>query len=151
MVWQFSQYLSPSSCSAYSAPGGWTSLTASSPEFGTGQTGTHRNHIRTPQSNRGRSTTGASIWMRPSPVLTPRFGAVRPLGKYRAAHEGSIILHEAAAKALKAAGISGKLPHVAALQADYAKLHTTLSRGTLTAFCGRTESRNGIRKWNGDK
>lgn len=72
-------------CSAYSAPGGWTSLTASSPEFGTGQTGTHRNHIRTPQSNRGRSTTGASIWMRPSPVLTPRFGAVRPLGKYRAA------------------------------------------------------------------
>ena len=28
---------------------------------------------------------GASIWMRPSPVLTPRFGAVRPLGKYRAA------------------------------------------------------------------
>ena len=60
--------------------------------------------------------------MRPSPVLTPRFGAVRPLGKYRAAHEGSIILHEAAAKALKAAGISGKLPNVAALQADYTKL-----------------------------
>ena len=43
-------------------------------------------------------------------------------GQYRAAHEGSIILYEAAAKALKAAGISGKLPSVAALQADYAKL-----------------------------
>ncbi|HFL3599763.1 TPA: relaxase/mobilization nuclease domain-containing protein [Clostridioides difficile] len=43
-------------------------------------------------------------------------------GQYRAAHEGSIILHEAAIKALKAAGISGKLPNVAALQADYAKL-----------------------------
>ena len=42
--------------------------------------------------------------------------------QYRAAHEGSIILYEAAAKALKAAGISGKLPSVAALQADYAKL-----------------------------
>ena len=42
--------------------------------------------------------------------------------QYRAAHEGSIILHEAAAKALKTAGISGKLPNVTALQTDYAKL-----------------------------
>ena len=42
--------------------------------------------------------------------------------QYRAAHEGSIILHEAAAKTLKAAGISGKLPSVAALQAEYEKL-----------------------------
>lgn len=42
--------------------------------------------------------------------------------KYRAAHVSSIILHEAAAKALKAAGISGKLPNVAALQAEYEKL-----------------------------
>ncbi|WP_196028913.1 relaxase/mobilization nuclease domain-containing protein [Longicatena caecimuris] len=42
--------------------------------------------------------------------------------QYRAAHEGNIILHEAAAKALKAAGISGKLPNVAALQAEYEKL-----------------------------
>ena len=31
-------------------------------------------------------------------------------------------MHEAAAKALKAAGISGKLPNVAALQAEYEKL-----------------------------
>ena len=42
--------------------------------------------------------------------------------QYRAAHEGNIIMHEAAAKALKAAGISGKLPNVAALQAEYEKL-----------------------------
>ena len=42
--------------------------------------------------------------------------------QYRTAHESSIILHEATAKALKAAGISGKLPNVAALQAEYAKL-----------------------------
>ena len=38
-------------------------------------------------------------------------------GKYRAAHESDIILHEAAAKAIKAAGIT-KLPSVAALQAE---------------------------------
>ncbi|MFQ4307511.1 endonuclease [Clostridioides difficile] len=42
--------------------------------------------------------------------------------QYRAAHERSIILHEAAAKTLKAAGISGKLPNAAALQSEYAKL-----------------------------
>ncbi len=39
--------------------------------------------------------------------------------KYRAEHERGIILHEAAAKALKAAQISGKLPSVPALQAEY--------------------------------
>ena len=42
--------------------------------------------------------------------------------QYRAAHERSIILHEAAAKILKAAQIGGKLPNVAALQAEYTKL-----------------------------
>ena len=41
--------------------------------------------------------------------------------KYRAEHESALILHEAAAKALKATGIT-KLPDVAALQAEYAKL-----------------------------
>ena len=40
---------------------------------------------------------------------------------YRAAHEREIILHEAAAKALKAAGVS-KLPNLTALQAEYEKL-----------------------------
>ena len=40
---------------------------------------------------------------------------------YRAAHERGIILHEAAAKALKAAGVS-KLPNLAALQTEYEKL-----------------------------
>ena len=42
-------------------------------------------------------------------------------GSYRAAHERDIILHEAAVKAIKGAGIS-KLPDIAALQAEYAKL-----------------------------
>ena len=41
--------------------------------------------------------------------------------QYRAAYERDIILHEAAAKALKAVGVS-KLPNVAALQAEYGKL-----------------------------
>ena len=41
--------------------------------------------------------------------------------RYRAAHEGTVILHEAAAKSLKAAGIS-KLPNLAALQTEYEKL-----------------------------
>ncbi|MFR6059041.1 MAG: relaxase/mobilization nuclease domain-containing protein [Oscillospiraceae bacterium] len=43
--------------------------------------------------------------------------------KYRAGQERTIILHEAAAKSLKAAGIV-KLPNLAALQAEYEKLQT---------------------------
>ena len=41
--------------------------------------------------------------------------------KYRAGHERDIILHEAAAKALKAAGIT-KLPNLAAMQKEYEAL-----------------------------
>lgn len=41
--------------------------------------------------------------------------------RYRAGHERDIILHEAAAKALKAAGIS-KLPNPATLQKEYEAL-----------------------------
>ena len=41
---------------------------------------------------------------------------------YRAKQESSLILHEAAAKALKAALIGGKLPSVPALPAEYEKL-----------------------------
>jgi len=42
---------------------------------------------------------------------------------YRREHESAIILHEAAAKALKAhAGDGGKLPNLAALQAEYSRL-----------------------------
>ena len=41
--------------------------------------------------------------------------------KYKAEHERAVILHEAAAKALKAAGVS-KLPNIDALQAEYEKL-----------------------------
>ena len=40
---------------------------------------------------------------------------------YRAAHERGIILHETAAKTLKAAGVT-KLPDITALQAEYEKL-----------------------------
>ena len=61
--------------------------------------------------------------------------------QYRAAHERSIILHEAAAKALKAAGISGKLPNVAALQAEYAKLQE--QREALYADYGKLKKQVG--------
>ncbi|RHT28187.1 endonuclease, partial [Ruminococcus sp. AM32-17LB] len=40
---------------------------------------------------------------------------------YRAKQESSLILHEAAAKALKAAGVT-KLPNLAAMQEEYGKL-----------------------------
>ena len=40
----------------------------------------------------------------------------------RAAHESDLILYEAAAKALRAANVGGKLPSVAALHSEYAKL-----------------------------
>lgn len=50
------------------------------------------------------------------------YRAAKNKEKYRAANESALILHEAAAKALKAAGIGGKLPNVAALQKDYARL-----------------------------
>ena len=43
--------------------------------------------------------------------------------KYRAGQEQAIILHEAAARSLKAAGIA-KLPNLAALQAEYEALQT---------------------------
>lgn len=46
---------------------------------------------------------------------------VRNKDSYQAAHEREIILHEAAAKALKAAGVSN-LPNLAALQSEYEKL-----------------------------
>ena len=54
--------------------------------------------------------------------------------RYRAAHEGTVILHEAAAKALKAAGIS-KLPNLAALQTEYEKLQE--QKETLRADYGK--------------
>ena len=43
--------------------------------------------------------------------------------QFRAAHESDLILYEAATKALRAANVGGKLPSVAALQAEYAKLN----------------------------
>ncbi len=46
----------------------------------------------------------------------------RDKGKYKEAHEGDIILFEAAAKALRATQPGGRLPNVVVLQAEYAKL-----------------------------
>ena len=54
---------------------------------------------------------------------------------YRAVHESSIILFEAAAKAAKPALVGGKLPNVAALQAEYVKLQE--QKETLYANYGR--------------
>ncbi len=54
---------------------------------------------------------------------------------YRAAHENGIILFEAAAKAVKPALIGGKLPNVAALQAEYAALQE--QKETLYANYGK--------------
>lgn len=74
----------------------------------------------------------------------PAYGAYRKAKnkeQYRAAHERSIILHEAAAKALKAAGISGKLPNVAALQAEYTKLQE--QREALYADYGKLKKQVG--------
>ena len=42
--------------------------------------------------------------------------------QFRTAHESDLIFYEAAAKALRAANVGGKLSSVAALQAEYAKL-----------------------------
>lgn len=42
--------------------------------------------------------------------------------KFLRGHESEIILFEAAARALKASGVSGKLPELAALKADYKRL-----------------------------
>ena len=56
--------------------------------------------------------------------IKPAYDAYRKArnkDSYRAAHEREIILHEAAAKALKAAGVS-KLPNLTALQSEYEKL-----------------------------
>ncbi len=50
------------------------------------------------------------------------YRAAKDKAAYRAAHESSLILFEAAAKAVKPALVGGKLPNVAALQAEYAAL-----------------------------
>ena len=50
------------------------------------------------------------------------YRAAKDKAAYRAAHESSLILFEAAAKAVKPALIGGKLPNAAALQAEYAAL-----------------------------
>ena len=42
--------------------------------------------------------------------------------QFRTAHESDLILNETAAKALRSAPIGGKIPSVAGLQTEYAKL-----------------------------
>ena len=46
----------------------------------------------------------------------------RPGETYRNQNASALILHEAAAKALKAVGVTGKLPDVATLQTEYARI-----------------------------
>jgi len=55
--------------------------------------------------------------------------------RYRQQHESALILHEAAAKSLKAARIGGKLPNVATLQAEYDRL--TKEKETLYTEYGK--------------
>jgi len=62
--------------------------------------------------------------------------AAKDKGAYRREHEGAVILHEAAAKALrKRTGDGGKIPNLAALQAEYAKL--TEKKNALRAEYGK--------------
>lgn len=62
--------------------------------------------------------------------------AAKDKSAYRREHESALILHEAAAKALRAyAGDGGKLPNLAKLQTEYAKL--TESKNTLRAEYGK--------------
>lgn len=74
-----------------------------------------------------------TIYQKTRPVYAASRKAGNP-AKYRAEHESALILHEAAVKALKAAGIT-KLPDVAALQAEYAKLQA--QKGALYADYGK--------------
>ena len=62
-----------------------------------------------------------TIYQKTKPVYEA-YKKAKDKSKYKETHEGDLILHEAAARALKAAQIGGKLPNVAALQAEYAKL-----------------------------
>ena len=62
-----------------------------------------------------------STYQKTKPVYEA-YRAAKDKAAYRAAHESSLILFEAAAKAVKPALIGGKLPNVAALQAEYAAL-----------------------------
>ena len=54
--------------------------------------------------------------------IADAYRATKDKPRFRRERESSLILYEAAAKAIKAAGISGKLPNAAALQAEYVKL-----------------------------
>ena len=65
--------------------------------------------------------------------------------KYRTAHESDIILYEAAAKAIKAAGIT-KLPSLAALQAEYAALQGA-ERSPVCRLWEAEKAGQGIRRY----
>lgn len=81
------------------------------------------------------------------------YRAARNKAQYRAANESALILHEAAAKALKAvqAGDGGKLPNVATLQTEYTRL--TKEKEALYAEYGKLKKQMkeyGIIKQNVD-
>ena len=75
-----------------------------------------------------------STYQKTKPVYDA-YRAAKNKAQYHAGQESNIILHEAAARAIKAAGISGKLPSVAALQAEYGKLQE--QKETLYADYGK--------------
>lgn len=68
-----------------------------------------------------------STYQKTKPVYDA-YRAAKNKAQYRAGQESNIILHEAAARAIKAVGISGKLPSVAALQTEYGKLQEQKER-----------------------
>ena len=63
----------------------------------------------------------------------------RDIEKFLRGHESEIILFEAAARALKASGVSGKLPDLAALKADYKRL--TEEKDRLYSEYGKLQKR----------
>ena len=75
-----------------------------------------------------------STYQKTKPVYDA-YRAAKNKAQYRAGQESNIILHEAAARAIKAAGLSGKLPSVAALQAEHGKLQE--QKDTLYADYGK--------------
>ena len=62
-----------------------------------------------------------SVWISAILAVKSAYRKAKNKEKYRAAHERDIILHEAAARAMKAAGVT-KFPNLAALQSEYEAL-----------------------------
>jgi Relaxase/Mobilisation nuclease domain. len=72
-------------------------------------------------SDMGLLIKNITVYQQTKPIYDG-YRAAKNKGQYRTQNESALILHESAAKALKAAGVSGKLPSVATLQAEYARI-----------------------------